>query len=147
MTSHVVHGRFPYLSTLYFSKMDIEKTMEDLQAQNSQFQETLLTLAKGQQELMTLLASKKKPKRKALVNMGKRFRETICQMPIVEDSSEEDENQVQDARSTRAGCVNDRVSDDEDYFDEQYPPADDKYKKLVDRLKAVEILSHSWFRF
>ena len=119
--------------------MDIEKTVKDLQVQNSQFQETLLTLAKGQQELMTLLASKKKPKRKALFNMGKRFREPIRQIPIVEDSSEEDGNQVGEARSTQSGCVNDRVSDEEDYFDEQYPPADDKYKQLEDRLKAVEI--------
>ena len=88
---------------------------------------------------MALLAAKKKPKRKALVNMGKRFREAIRQIPVVEDSSEEDENKIGEARSTQAGCVNDRVSDDEDYFDEQYPPADDKYKKLEDRLKVVDI--------
>ena len=77
--------------------------MKDLQVQNSQFQETLLTLAKRKQELMTLLASKNKPKRKALVNMGKRFREPIRQMPIVEESSEEHENQAEEARSTWAG--------------------------------------------
>ena len=71
--------------------------------------------------------------------MGKRFREPIRQIPIVEDSSKEDENQVGEARSTQDGCVNDQVSDDEDYFEEQYPPADDKYKQLEDRLKAVEI--------
>ena len=97
--------------------MDIEKTAKDLQAQNSQFQETLLTLAKVKQELMTLLASKKKPKRKSLVNMGKRFRESISQIPIVEDLSKEDGNQIGEARSTQATCVNDRVSDDEEYFD------------------------------
>ena len=96
--------------------MDIEKIVKDLQAQNSQFQETLLTLAKGKQELMTLLASKKKPKKKALVNKGKRFREPIRQIPVVEDSSEEDENQIGEARSTQDGCINDQASDDEDYF-------------------------------
>ena len=31
------------------------------------------------------------------------------------------------------------MSDDEDYFDEKYPSANDKYNQLKDRLKAVEI--------
>ena len=57
--------------------MDIEKTVKDLQAQNSQFQETLLALAKGQKDMMALLAVKKKPKRKALLNMGRRLKETV----------------------------------------------------------------------
>ena len=65
--------------------------MKDLQAQNIQFQATLMTLAKGQQELMTTLTTKKK-KKKALINMGKRFKEPIRQVQVVEDSSEEDEN-------------------------------------------------------
>ena len=46
---------FPHLSVVYFSKMDIEQMIKDLQAQNSQFQQLLLTLAKGQKELKTLL--------------------------------------------------------------------------------------------
>ena len=71
--------------------------------------------------------------------MGRRFRESIRQIPVVEDSSEEDENQIGEARSTQAGCINDQASDDDDYFDEQYPPADVKYKQLEDRLKVVEI--------
>ena len=58
--------------------MDLEKTMKDLQAQNSQFQETLLALAKGQQDMLALLAVKKNPKKKALLNMGRRFKETVC---------------------------------------------------------------------
>ena len=119
--------------------MDIEKTVKELQAQNSQFQETLVTLAKGKQKLMTLLAAKKKPKRKSLVNMGKRFKESIRQIPVVEDSSEEDQNQIGEARSTQDGCINDQVSDDEDYFDKKYLPADVKYKQLEDRLKVVKI--------
>ena len=72
--------------------MDLEKIVEDLQAQNSQFQETLLALAKGKQDMMALLTVKKKPKRKALVNMGRRFKETVRQIPVVENSSEEDGN-------------------------------------------------------
>ena len=47
---------------------------------------------KGQQDLMALLAAKKKPKRKAIVNMGRRFKELVRQIPVVEDSYEEDEN-------------------------------------------------------
>ena len=43
--------------------MDLEKTVKELQTQNSQFQEALLALAKGQQDMMALLAAKKKPKK------------------------------------------------------------------------------------
>ena len=90
--------------------MDIKQTMKDLQAQNSQFQATLLTLAKGQQELMTLLAAKKKTKKKVVINTGKRFKGPVRQVQIVEESSEEDENQVEEARSTRVGGENDQAS-------------------------------------
>ena len=54
--------------------MDLEQTVKDLQDQNSQFHDTLLNLAKGQQEMMTLLVTKKKTKRKAVINIGKRFK-------------------------------------------------------------------------
>ena len=74
--------------------MDLEKTVKDLQAQNSQFQQTILALANGQQDMMAFLAVKKKPKKKALLNMGRRFKETIRQIPVGGDSSEEDENQI-----------------------------------------------------
>ena len=116
--------------------MDLEQTVKDLQTQNSQFQETLLTLAKGQQELMSLLVAKKKTKKKALINMGKRSKGPVLQVQVVEESSEEDENQDEDARSTRAGGGNNPNSEDEDYFDEQYPPTEDKYKQLENRLKV-----------
>ena len=56
--------------------MDIEQTVKDLQAQNSQFQQLLLTLAKGQEELKTLLEKekeKKKKKRAGVATMGRRF--------------------------------------------------------------------------
>ena len=58
--------------------------------QNSQFQETLLTLAKGKQELMTMLIAKKKTKKKAVINMGKRFKGLVRQVQIFEESFEED---------------------------------------------------------
>ena len=75
--------------------------------------------------MMALLAVKKKPKKKALLNMGRRFKETIRQIPVGGDSSEEDENQVGEVKSTQAECANDQESED-NYFSEQYPPADIK---------------------
>ena len=98
--------------------MDLEQTVKDLQTQNSQFQETLLNMAKGKQELMSLLVTKKKTKKKVLINMGKRFKGPVRQVQVVEDSSEEDENQDEDARRTHVGGGNNPVSKDEDFFDE-----------------------------
>ena len=69
---------------------------------------------------MTLLAAKKKTKKKAFINIGKRFIGPVHQVQIVEESSEEDENQNEEARSTRARGANDQASENEDYFDEQY---------------------------
>ena len=83
--------------------------MKDLQTKNSQFQATLLNLVKGNQELMTLLVVKKKSKKKALINMGKRFEGPVRQVQLVEDSFEEDKNQDEDERSTRAGGGNNPV--------------------------------------
>ena len=62
------------LYCLFQYKMNFEQTMKDLQTQNSQFQETLLNLAKGKQEMMSLLVPKQKTKKKAVINMGKRFK-------------------------------------------------------------------------
>ena len=56
--------------------MDLEQTVKDLQAQNAQFQQLFLTLAKGQEELKTLLVEEKKKKTKkitGILNMGRRF--------------------------------------------------------------------------
>ena len=80
--------------------MDLEKTVKDLQTQNSQFQEALLALAKGRQDMMALLEVKKKPKKKTRVNMGRRFKEKVHQIVVVEDSSEEYENHIGEVRST-----------------------------------------------
>ena len=75
--------------------------------------------------MMALLAVKKNPKKKALLNMGRRFKDTVCQIPVGGDSSKEDKNQIGEVKSTQVDCVNDQVFDD-DYFNEQYPPADIK---------------------
>ena len=66
----------PHLSTVYFSKMDLEQTVKDLQSQNTQFQQLLMTLAKRQEELKILLAEERKKKTKKVtrvLNMGRRF--------------------------------------------------------------------------
>ena len=44
--------------------MDIEQTVKDLQVQNSQFQQLLMTLAKGQEDLKNLLEKEKEKKKK-----------------------------------------------------------------------------------
>ena len=49
-----------------------EQAIKALQAQNAQFQELVMSLAQGQQELKTLLMKKKK-KRTVLFNTGQRF--------------------------------------------------------------------------
>ena len=56
--------------------MDLEQTVKDLQAQNTQFQQLLKTLAKGQEELKNLLVEERKKKTKkvtGVLNMGRRF--------------------------------------------------------------------------
>ena len=55
--------------------------------------------------MIALMAVKKKPKKKALLNMGRRFKETICQIPVGGDSSEEDENQVGEVKSTKLNVL------------------------------------------
>ena len=107
--------------------MALEQTVKDLQAQNSQFQQMLLNLAKGQEDLKTLFTkeSKKKTKKKVVIlNMGRRFKGP-AQLAQKEDaSSEEEDNQEEEARSTRAR--DNQATEDEDYSEEQYPPADEK---------------------
>ena len=49
-----------------------EQAIKALQAQNAQFQELVMSLAQGQQELKTLILKKKK-KRTVLFNTGRRF--------------------------------------------------------------------------
>ena len=57
--------------------MDLEQTVKDLQSQNAQFQQLLMTLAKGQEDLKALLGNKdqvkKKKKRIGVATLGRRF--------------------------------------------------------------------------
>ena len=66
------------MSAVYFSRMDLEQIVKDLQAQNTQFQQLLTTLAKGQEDLKALLGNKeqvkKKKKRIRVATLGRRFK-------------------------------------------------------------------------
>ena len=55
-----------------------EMSIKALQAQNAQFQELIMGLAQGQEELKALLLKKgKKKKRDVLFNSGRRFGNTL----------------------------------------------------------------------
>ena len=86
----------PYLSTVHFSEMDIEYTLKDLQAHNAQFQQMFLNLAKGQEDLKTLLVKEKKKKAKkstGVLNLGRRFKGPARRTLYFATSSGERDNQ------------------------------------------------------
>ena len=83
--------------------MTLEQTVKDLQTQHTHFQETLLNLAKGQQEMMEHLVTKKNTKKRVFINIGRRFKGPTRLAQAEDVSSEEDDNQDEDVRSTRAG--------------------------------------------
>ena len=83
---HLITGTlicFLIFFAIYFSIMSSETSTEQaikaLQAQNAQFQELFMNLAKGQQDLKALILKEKKKKKKkkkkktVLFNMGHRF--------------------------------------------------------------------------
>ena len=76
--------------------MDLEQTVKNLKAQNAQFQQMFLTLAKGQEELKTLLIKEKKKKAKkstGVLNLGRRFKGPASQTLDFATSSGERDNQ------------------------------------------------------
>ena len=113
-----------------------EQAIKALQAQNAQFQELFMNLAKGQQDLKTLILKekKKKKKRTILFNTGSRFGNGLQnEVDLTTSSGGKDSPQERRAPSPE-------VSDNEtEYDEEQYPPAKDKYKQLEDRLNAIEV--------
>ena len=67
---------------------------------------------------MALLVTKKKTKKRVVINMVKRFKGPARQAQANVISSEENDNQDEDVRSTGAGDGNNQIFDDEDYADE-----------------------------
>ena len=142
---HHVHSRYSFFYrwfnllrclfqlAIMNTESSTEQSIKALQAQNAQFQELIMSLAQGQEELKAQLVKKKK-KRTVLFNTGRRFGNTL-------------QNEVDQAGSSvgrgspQGGRVpSPVVSDNEtDFNEEQYPPAEDKYKQLEDRLNAMEI--------
>ena len=59
--------------------------------------------------MMTLLVTKKKTKKKVVINTGKRFKGPTRLVQVEKDSSEEDENQDEDAMSSRARGGNNQI--------------------------------------
>ena len=81
-----------------------------------------------------MLLKKKKKKRTALFNTGRRFGNTL------QNEADQATSSVGRASPQEGRVPSPAVSDNEtDYNDEQYPPAEDKYKQLEDRLSSMEI--------
>ena len=123
-------------------KMDMKQTVKDLQAQNAQIQQMFLTLAKGQEDLKTLLIEEKKKKAKkstGVLNLGRRFPEPTKWTLDFAMSSSEKYNQDGKGKEAVVHPDSEDEEEEEDYYEEQYPPADDKYKHLEERLSAMVI--------
>ena len=120
--------------------MALEQTVKDLQAQNTQFQQMFLALAKGKEDLKALVIKEKtkKPKKPVgVLNLGRRFRGPAKRALDFITTSDEGDNQEE---KPKEGDNNLGSEEDEpDYFEEQYPPTDDKYEQLENQLNAMEI--------
>src|ERR1051325_5251636 len=100
-------------------------------------------LSQGQKYLKKLITRKKKTI--GILNMGRNHKgqaKVVSQFEI-SDKSGETEGSVKNNEGSRHGSEN----EDEDYVSEQYPPDDDKYKQLEDRLNAMENLKMSGLNF
>ena len=119
--------------------MALEQTVKDLQTQNMQFQQMIVALAKGQEELKALIVKKnKKTKRTAgVTHMGRSFRGPPRRVVELAFSSKEGENQEVEAREEDPSPK--ESNNETDYNEEKYPPADERYKQLEERLSAMEI--------
>ena len=108
-----------------------------------------LTLAKGQEELKTLLVEEKKKKKKitGVLNMGRRFQGQARRTLDFATSSGEKDNQDGKGKEAVVQPDSEEEEEEEDYSEEQYPPADDKYKHLEERLSAMEIQKVSGLDF
>src|SRR4051812_3557143 len=119
--------------------MNLEQSVKDLQAQNAQFQDLIMNLSMGQDELKALLTKKKKKGKKTL---GKKLR-SILQLRDVKASEDSDEDEQDDDACVKTEAKSNHDSskpseEEEDYRHEDEHP-DEKYKLLEERMKAMEI--------
>ena len=118
--------------------MDLEQTIKDLQAQNSQFQQLLMTLAKGQEDLKALLEKdkEKKKKRPGVATLGRRFESharKVLEFPSTSDEGAGKGKGTAMPSESEVEGEEEEEEEDEDYSEQQYPPADIKFKNLEDR--------------
>ena len=76
--------------------MSLEQTVKDLRAQNAQFQQMFLALAKGQEDMKALIIkekTKKAMKPTSVFNLGRRFRGPAKQALYFATSLGEEDNQ------------------------------------------------------
>ena len=91
-----------------------------------------MTLAKGQEDLKTLLIEEKKKKAKkstGVLNLGRRFPGPARLTLDFATSSGEKDNQEGKGKEVTAHPESEE-EEEEYYSEEQYPLADDKYKHL-----------------
>ena len=85
--------------------MALEQTVKYLQAQNAQFQQMFLNLAKGKEELKTLITKERKKKTRkpiGILNMGIMLRGPPKRAQDCDIPSNEDDNQGEDGKSVKA---------------------------------------------
>ena len=75
--------------------MALEQTVKELQAQNAQFQEMFLNLAKGQEDLKALILKDKKKKKRpvGVLNLGRRFKGPVKPVSELATPSRDRDNQ------------------------------------------------------
>src|SRR4051812_13965986 len=104
--------------------MDLEQSVKNLQAQNAQFQDLILNLSKGQDELKALLTKKDKNPRRfvGVLKMRRRFRGPLKKAEEFKVSQEDDNEQNEDASVKIEAKINhDYVNpseEEEDYYHE-----------------------------
>ena len=83
---------------------------------------------------------KKKKKRVGVATLGRRFQSNtrkVLEFPSTSDEGAGKGKGV--AMPSESEVEKEEEEEDEDYSEQQYPPADDKYKNLEDRLAAMEL--------
>src|SRR3954463_6213308 len=128
--------------------MNLEQSVKDLQAQNTEFQALILTLSKGQDELKALLTNKDKKtkKPKGVINMGRRFKgrpKRAEEAGIPKDEEEEGERDDLSVKNNQGSHVGSDDQEEEEEEEDEYPQdeyyVDEKYRQLEERLRSVEI--------
>src|SRR3954467_2951843 len=138
---------FSSFLAVYFSIMNLEQSVKDLQAQNAEFQALILNLSKGQDELKTLLTKKEKKtkKPKGVINMGRRFKgrpKKAAETGIPKDEEEEEEGDdlsVKNNQGSHVGSDGQEEEEEEDEYPQDEYYDDEKYRLLEERLRSVEI--------